>query len=330
MSPYFEKQGITLYHGDCREVLPTLGPVRHRYRWTLRPIEHAVFGAKTIPETVSPESGRFNFGTACLDRELTEHQRSQHSLEYLGAEGGLVSHVITDPPYETEVHAGGRRVLGGTRPGHAVETWRDAEGVERFADLGFDPMTEELREAASAEFARLTSRWALVFCQAEGAHKWERALLCAGMRRRRWCIWVKPDGQPQISGDRPGVGYETIVAMHGGISRTTWNGGGKLGVFTHAKNVTGSRESNPHPTTKPLPLMAELVSLFTDPGETILDPFCGSGTTLVAAYQLGRKAIGIELEEKWCEVSAKRLEREMAQGRFEMAIPEPAQQEALL
>ena len=63
-----------------------------------------------------------------------------------------------------------------------------------------------------------------------------------------------------------------------------------------------------HPHTKPLPLMLELVSLFTDPGETILDPFAGSGTTLVAAYQLGRKAIGVELEEKWCEVTARRLE----------------------
>lgn len=70
----------------------------------------------------------------------------------------------------------------------------------------------------------------------------------------------------------------------------------------------GNAAGNPHPCPKPLGLYRQLVSLFTDPGETILDPFMGSGTTLVAAYQLGRKAVGIELEEKWCEVAVKRLE----------------------
>ena len=68
-----------------------------------------------------------------------------------------------------------------------------------------------------------------------------------------------------------------------------------------------NREKIDHPCPKPLPWMAWAVERASRPGETVLDPFAGSGTTLVAAKQLGRRAIGIELEERYCAIAAERL-----------------------
>lgn len=62
-----------------------------------------------------------------------------------------------------------------------------------------------------------------------------------------------------------------------------------------------------HPTEKPVPLLRELIESSSRFGETVLDPFMGSGSTLVAAQLEGRRAIGIEIEERYCEVAANRL-----------------------
>lgn len=62
-----------------------------------------------------------------------------------------------------------------------------------------------------------------------------------------------------------------------------------------------------HPNQKPLGVITPLVASFAPPKSLILDPFCGSGTTLVAARDLGHAAIGVELEERYCEIAVKRL-----------------------
>lgn len=83
-------------------------------------------------------------------------------------------------------------------------------------------------------------------------------------------------------------------------------------------------ERTQHPTQKPVEVLVTQVTWLTDTGDTVIDPFLGSGTTLVACYGLGRQGVGIEISEEYCELAARRLEREIAQGRlFEPAETAP-------
>lgn len=133
--------------------------------------------------------------------------------------------------------------------------------------------------------------------------KWRAALEAAGAVHKRTCLWVKPDGKPQYSGDRPSIGYESIVACHA-PGRSAWNGGGSHGVFI--VNKSGDPRTG-HQTQKPLALMERLVRLFSDKGDLVLDPFAGSGTTGVAAVPLGRRFVGWEMNAEYASIARRRL-----------------------
>jgi len=75
-------------------------------------------------------------------------------------------------------------------------------------------------------------------------------------------------------------------------------------VGANAKDKFTKRE---HPTQKPETLFEKIIEDYTTPTDVILDPFLGSGTTLVAARRLGRKAIGIEINDKYCQIAIKRI-----------------------
>ena len=81
--------------------------------------------------------------------------------------------------------------------------------------------------------------------------------------------------------------------------------GNTFGVDGVTVNITP--QAIDHPCPKPLKLFTWLIGQVGGVGDTILDPFMGSGTTLRAAKDLGRKAIGIEIEERYCEIAAQRM-----------------------
>lgn len=104
---------------------------------------------------------------------------------------------------------------------------------------------------------------------------------------RGWLVWNKPER-----------GFSMSEAEVAWTSRDT---------VIRVKDLPRSDpDRSDHPTQKPLRLMTWCLGLFPD-AKTVLDPFMGSGTTLVAAKLEGRKAIGIEIEERYCEIAAKRL-----------------------
>ncbi|SOB60603.1 Methyltransferase [Pseudodesulfovibrio profundus] len=117
---------------------------------------------------------------------------------------------------------------------------------------------------------------------------------------RCWLIWNKPErGFTLAEAELAWTSADNIVR-----------------VFDHNRHVPG-RE---HPTQKPLELFAWCLGLsWAEKLPVVLDPFMGSGTTAVACEQLGRKWIGIERNEQYCELAAKRLSRPMQKSLFSAA-----------
>lgn len=217
-----------------------------------------------------------------------------------------VDHFIADPPYSEHVHGAARsRIMSANDRGG-----RYGADLRRNVDLGFTHLTPELRDFLAAQAARLTRRWVLVFSDVEGSRDWADDLEEHGLDYVRTGAWIKRGSTPQFSGDRPATGHEAITIAHP-KGRKRWNGGGSHAIWDVPivlNRARADKSERVHPTQKPLVLMQRLVEQFTDPGEVILDPTAGSGTTGVAAKLLSRRAVLIERDEKHAESAVKRLE----------------------
>jgi DNA modification methylase len=94
----------------------------------------------------------------------------------------------------------------------------------------------------------------------------------------------------------------------------------QIGVWKFYYGRDDIRDKSVHPATFPIALAQRVIEVFTHKGELVLDPFCGTGTTLVAARRLGRNAAGIDLSEDYIRLANRRLEGESAENSRQIAV----------
>ncbi len=239
MKPYYEQAGITIYHGDCREILPQLGPV---------------------------------------------------------------DVVITDPPWLAS-KSSLRRVQGGVAPSESYSV--------SYGDLGsFDPLVISLCVQAASEDC-------FFIC----GYKELGEVIVASAPHRGVFVWHKPNGGRTVA--YPAALDVAFIVWAGKASKLYGFQHWPSSLFSIPVPSAGCMKTERllqfhngpalHPAQGPLALYSQLIKPFEKRDVVILDPYIGTGTTLVAAKNLGRRAIGIEIEEKYCEVAVKRLAQSVMQ-----------------
>lgn len=232
MTPYYERGGITIYHGDCRDVTAELS-----------------------------------------------------ALARAGAR--IADVVITDPPYGVGLTAKRAKQRGGgvkVRPGEY-----SFDDTPEYVSGVVVPVIQAFREVVPAVVVTPGTRNLWLYPPADDVGCFFSA---AGTGMGRWGFTCS---QPILFyGDDP-----YLSASLG--SRPN----------SHGQSYPNDANEIDHPCAKPLPMWRWLVARASLDGHVIIDPFMGSGTTLVAAKHLNRKAIGIEIEERYCEIAADRLRQEV-------------------
>jgi site-specific DNA-methyltransferase (adenine-specific) len=242
-SPYYEDASVTIFHGDCVEIM-----------------------------------------------------RAMRGVE--------LDAIITAPPYCSGGSLEAQKNTGGQ--GHRSERLQSGE-VEWFSA---DNMTTGglvwLIRSVLVESRRLLkpNRSAFVFSDWRMIPFLAPALESSGLRYRNMIVWDKGSAGLGM-GFKPA--HEIILEYTNGATEYAAKTGQNV---IRSKRVNTSERD--HACQKPVEVIAKILEVATVHGGTIIDPFMGSGTMLLAAKQLGRKAIGIELNEGHCESAAKRCSQEMS------------------
>ncbi len=230
--PYYEQDGVTIYHGDCLNVLSEI-------------------------------------------------------------QSGSVSVIFTDPPYSSGARQAAtiRARAGMSRTTKVQGRWF---GTDNLTSHGFSMLVRML----AVEWLRVTRKdgHLLSFIDWRQWPTLAGAIESAGWGIRACLVWDKVH-----FGMGNGFRQQCEFILH--ASNGTGDNFARHDLGTVFRSKRGAWSD--HPTEKPEGTTGEILSAL--PNGLVLDPFMGSGTTLVAASAQGRKAIGIEIEERYCEIAAKRL-----------------------
>jgi len=205
--------------------------------------------------------------------------------------------VVTDPPYASGARTEANKPSSGAMVRGQRWNSRPIEN-DQMTTTGFVWLIREVCQAVRPLL--MTGGSLLSFIDWRQWPNLVGAVESTNLRVNGMIVW---DKQSMGLGHGFRAQHELVLHASRGVARVNAKG---------IPNVLGHKRSanTDHPSPKPVALMAQLLSVVSAPSEIILDPFMGAGATLRAAKDLGRQAIGIELEERYCEIAAKRLQQE--------------------
>lgn len=220
----------------------------------------------------------------CLQvmRELPEHS---------------VDLMVTDPPYEIECCGAG--IAG------------KVKNFQRIHDAGLDRFHPEPFLAAQLKLMR--NAHAYIFTAKTTLPTYLRWI---ESMKLHWQLLICEKQNPPPLKNNAYLKDKELVLFVRSPSRCYFNNDLPFDVYRSVKRYNVGNGGYAHPTVKPLRIIREFVQISSLVGELIIDPYMGSGTTAVACEQLGRRWIGVEINEGFAEIAAKRIEYEAAQGKL--------------
>jgi DNA modification methylase len=259
LNPYYERDGITIFHADCRDVLPTLAA-----------------GSVDLVVTSPP----FNAG---MEYEEGAWQTLEEYRDWLN--GCMVA----------------------LWPVCASGAWVTCE----LQDLHVSPehshhLPKQKEQFCMATCAHLTVAMDRAGWYYKGEVIWDRGRWMNNMAGRMACA----PGSPALLVQHSRILFFRKPGGRAGVYQfpeqsNEWKARWCRSVWTHVHPASHDE----HPAVFPRSLPFGLMEGWSLPNSLVLDPFMGSGTTLAAAKMLGRAAVGIEKEERYCEIAARRLEQ---------------------